>query len=826
LSVVSRLIEKIRELLLGESRKEFLAIKMRHAKDFISALPKGNILQFSCLCLILLTAVLIRLMPLRWGFFLSEFDPYFQYRMTDYVVKNGFQAWFSWHDDMSWYPVGRDVFKSAYISLPFTAALLYMFLSGIGANVTVFQVCVVFPVIMAAATCIVIYFFGKDLWSRSVGLLSALFMALNTSHISRTSLGFFDDETIGIFTMILLFMFYLRAISPDRSLRSCLFYSIFSGLALSYLSLGWGAFRYTMALIAMYSLVLVILRRYSHRLLVAYTTTIGLQLLVASQHPYLSWLPKEWSTMAVVGVFLILCTSELLTYVKTLRAKLGSSFCFLAAILVGLVILWNQGFILNPTAMMKFWSVVNPSGRIAMPLVESVAEHRPATWASLFYEIGILAFLATFGFFFVIRRFRQNDIFLALLGLSSLYFAGSMVRLTLILGPAVAILAAITVVELGKPSIDILREAVIFPKRKIRVATRIGREFGAVILLILIIAIMPTFNKTVSGAYSPATIATSSMPVVPRGGEEQRYQDWLETLVWMRENLPARAVVASWWDYGYWITAIAERRSLADNGTINATQIGLIARMFLSNETGAIAVLKKFDVTHVAIFVTWASTKEGQVSFYGFGEDSKWYWMARIGNGTRFQDEQVKFFEKRAGEEVEYTRKILVGDKVVSEESIADKKGLKDTTVLGMLMWQGMATSGVKTSEYFRLVFTSSNYFVFVYEVQYPESTAISCLLSNTTIARNQTVTISGRITGAITDRIGSATAHLLYSLDYGTSWYPLADVRTTPEGKYEYRWTPEAATYLIQAKWDGIRGKFMGATSPYQTLKVIAPGT
>ena len=44
--------------------------------------------------------------------------------------------------------------------------------------------------------------------------------------------------------------------------------------------------------------------------------------------------------------------------------------------------------------------------------------------------------------------------------------------------------------------------------------------------------------------------------------------DWPDAMLWLKENTPKDAVVAAWWDYGYWISTLSERKSLADNATI------------------------------------------------------------------------------------------------------------------------------------------------------------------------------------------------------------------------------------------------------------------
>ncbi len=52
-------------------------------------------------------------------------------------------------------------------------------------------------------------------------------------------------------------------------------------------------------------------------------------------------------------------------------------------------------------------------------------------------------------------------------------------------------------------------------------------------------------------------------------GSESRVaanNDWYDGLTWIRDNTPEDAVVMSWWDYGYWILDVAERKPVVDGG--------------------------------------------------------------------------------------------------------------------------------------------------------------------------------------------------------------------------------------------------------------------
>jgi dolichyl-diphosphooligosaccharide--protein glycosyltransferase len=67
--------------------------------------------------------------------------------------------------------------------------------------------------------------------------------------------------------------------------------------------------------------------------------------------------------------------------------------------------------------------------------------------------------------------------------------------------------------------------------------------------------------------------------------------DWSDAMQWLKENTPEDAVIASWWDYGYWISTLAERKTLADNATLIDWQIRKIAAMYMSTPDHAWHIL-------------------------------------------------------------------------------------------------------------------------------------------------------------------------------------------------------------------------------------------
>jgi len=432
-------MSRIRELLSREKisgafgRLGKLRVKVSHA----------TILEFSLLMLILVIAFTVRLLPMRWGYFISEFDPYYQYRLTKDMVENGFFHWTTWQDQMSWWPWGRNVAVTSFPGLAMAAASLYTVFNALGIPMTpaysgnplaadpVYNFVVIFPVIMATLTVLAMYFFGKDIGGREVGLFSAFFLALNGSYIGRTSLGFFDDETVGVFSIIVFSLFFLRAIERERSTRGNLVYSVLAGLALGYLFTAWGASRYPVGISLLFVVVLLLLRRYSTRLLITYSITYAIALFIAINVPHLYGISflLEATNIAVLGVFVLLCIFEVSQHIKTTRTKYLFVLSFAILGIAGFLALSWLGYI-QPLEG-RYRSIINPFERFSSPILVSVQEHRPAAWGTLYYDLGLGILFIPVGFYFAAQNPTNRNIYLILLGLTSIYFASTFVRLTL-----------------------------------------------------------------------------------------------------------------------------------------------------------------------------------------------------------------------------------------------------------------------------------------------------------------------------------------------------------------------------------------------------------
>jgi dolichyl-diphosphooligosaccharide--protein glycosyltransferase len=107
-----------------------------------------------------------------------------------------------------------------------------------------------------------------------------------------------------------------------------------------------------------------------------------------------------------------------------------------------------------------------------------------------------------------------------------------------------------------------------------------------------------------------------------RDGTKVTVDDYRQAYWWLRDNTPDDARVMAWWDYGYQISGIANRTTIADGNTWNHEHIATLGRCLTAPEKDAHRIVR-----HLADYVLiWTG---------GGGDDlAKSPHMARIGNSV------------------------------------------------------------------------------------------------------------------------------------------------------------------------------------------------
>jgi dolichyl-diphosphooligosaccharide--protein glycosyltransferase len=600
-------------------------------------ISRGSILIFLAMVLIFFAALIIRINPLLDAQpVVRAFDPWFQLKATEYIVENGYAAFFSWYDDATWVPWGRDMPTTTYIGVPFTSTFLYFAANSLGISVDFVFVSLVLPALMGSLTVIVSFFLGRELYNNTVGLLSALFMAFIPAFIQRTIAGFYDNECIGVFAITLTMFFFIRSLkngSPS--------YAIAAGISLAYLLGSWGAGDYLVALLALYAFAMLLFGRYNTRLLVSYLPTITLGLFLSFLVPRNGFKGlTSFTNLAAIGVAGLLVTYEIWTRLQSYREATAAAMApHVKPLLLGLVTsvtgaiayflyassnelsitIYNS----NPIVLLgrKFLSVINPFFRLDQRIFASVAEHLPSPWSSFYNTLYMLIFFFPLGLYFLFKRGRDEDWLLVLYGVTTVYFTGSMIRLSLILALGVSLLAAVAVNGILAPFSKIVTQQSVFERRRFRMSSSLTSEHA--IAAYVFVGLLLSINILLGVSYTTKQVGNPEFAPFPISKGAGR-TDWQTTMSYIKNVLPATSIIASWWDYGYWINTAGGAQTIVDNATVNSTQIALMGYALMSlNLTESLRTFKIWNTTHVLVY--WGHRHPG----FG-GDDGKWPWMVRI----------------------------------------------------------------------------------------------------------------------------------------------------------------------------------------------------
>ncbi|MFX1481799.1 MAG: STT3 domain-containing protein [Promethearchaeota archaeon] len=699
-------------------------------------ISRGSVMLFITILLIFITALVLRLEPLiDTQPIVRAFDPWFQLRVTDYITDHGYSAFYTWYDYSTWVPFGRDMARTTYVGVPFTSSFFYFLLNGLGIEVDVLTVSIILPAFMGALTTIIAFLLGREISNNTVGLLSGLFMAFIPAFLTRTVAGFYDNECIGVFAIVLTSYLFIRSLK-----RGSLLAGVGAGVSLGYLLVSWGAAEFMLGLLALYAALMLVMGRYSKRLLSTFLITISLGIFIGNLIPRNTFADlTNFTYLAPIGVGGLLVAYEMWLRVEGYRETTASALApHLKPILVGLIapiigivayLLYAGGTALeinpynsNPIVRLgaKFLTVINPFTRLDQRILASVAEHLPSPWGSFYNTLLILIFFFPLGMYFAFKRGHDEDWFILLYGLTSVYFAGSMIRLGLILAPGVSVLAAIATYNILSPFAKVVTQKSVFERRRFRMSSSLTSEHA--LTAFAFVGLLLSVNIILGVQYVSFQVGNPEFAQAPLSSTGQA-TDWQTAMTYIRNNLPSTSVIASWWDYGYWINSASDAKTIVDNATFNSTQIALMGYALMSlNLTDSLRTFKLWNATHVLVYFGHR--------YSGFGGDEgKWPWMVRIAEdhlGSAVIDDATYLGENDATLEPFYQStlfKLLVYGEP-KDENEAGGMGLSDTRIsLDRVLWQDTAWTDhmpVTLHGAFEPPYFSSSYgTVKIYEINY-----------------------------------------------------------------------------------------------------------
>ena len=415
----------------------------------------GSFARVAVLAIAAYFAYDIRLFAVReYGRIIHEFDPWFNFRATQYLADNGWKKFSTWFDYMSWYPLGRPVGTTIYPGMQVTAVSIYNTLKALGSSyaMSLNDVCVFFPAWFGAvATMLVAFLTAECSGSANSAVIAALVMSVVPAHTMRSVAGGYDNESLAVTAMCLTFFVWCRSLRNERSW----WIGALAGLAYVYMVAAWGGYTFVLNMVGLHAATLVLVGQYSPSLHRAYSLFWIIGTLGAIQFPVVGLAPvKSLEQLGPAFVFLgmqVLAGAERLvksagaTGAEAWRIRINVYAGAAAAACLAIAALAPTGHFGPLSVRVK--GLFKMHTRTGNPLVDSVAEHQPGTpdayWRYLHYSYHV----APLGFVVSAAHYAKtrdaSALFLPLYALTAYYFANRMVRLIIFLGPIASSLTGV-----------------------------------------------------------------------------------------------------------------------------------------------------------------------------------------------------------------------------------------------------------------------------------------------------------------------------------------------------------------------------------------------
>ena len=447
--------------------------------------------------------------------YLLGIDPYYYYRQTEYVLKNGFpgtsvKTGMLW-DDYRLAPLGREAEWNFH---HWFAAWWHRFLNLFGdfsLMFTFFYVGTVF----SALTVIPGFLIGRRITGNNAGgFFAAMLLAVSVFFVSRTTGESSDTDVYAVFFPVLIAWLFLEAMSAHNK-KSKLIWISLAGLMTGVFAFAWTGWWF-IATFVVATLGLNIIYKLSLKLL---------------EHKKLS---------------LALKSSELLSQFYILFTYLLSGSLF-----VSLFTSVNQFIrvVLGPFKFLKLKAVA--VGTYWPNIRTTVAELNVASFNNVLEQLGgkwflALAILVVIALLFIKNKNGKREaypsIFIAIWVVSALFATTKGVRFILQATPIFAIaVGSLLGLVWGYGSYWISKEI-----KLNSIATKI-----ILFILLSLLLIQP-----IKEGHSQAFNSVSSMN-----------DGWYGALTKIKQETPQDIIITSWWDFGHWFKAIADRPVTFDGGT-------------------------------------------------------------------------------------------------------------------------------------------------------------------------------------------------------------------------------------------------------------------
>jgi len=536
-------------------------------------------------------------------YYLSGPDPYYNMRLVDetlYGEHAGAYPYYAENDPLLNYPIGRTGRRPP---------LLNMMAIGFGRFLTPFmdEVDAVgysmqfVPALFGALLVFPVYFIGKTLFNKKAALIGAMFIALIPIHISSghgSAYSLFDHDSFNLLLFFLTFLFLIKGIKERNPTKSVLF-SLLAGVPLAALSMTWVGAQFLYAVIAVYAIIQMLIDIFTSKIEPAVFRSASITLLSG----YLISFPVVvWAKLGGFGVSLplFLCLGVvgfgILYYILGSRKipwtlSLPGIFCIGG---IGLIFLYfiedliTSFKALSPLTSLS--SILFGSGIYGNKVDLTIAEANTYQISQTVMSFGpAIYWIAWAGLIFLMYYYykdkqRRDFLFIIVVFLIYMWLTSTAGRFLNDMVPLVAILGGwVTWIIADKINYRQMLRNIRSAGggfHGLRKGIKILHIFGIVFIALMVIfpnaylafdAAIPAVKKNEMFVFEFGENSTIELPYGAYGLGFYKERYWTDAYNWLASqdthipNPIDRPAYISWWDYGFYESAIGAHPTVADN---------------------------------------------------------------------------------------------------------------------------------------------------------------------------------------------------------------------------------------------------------------------
>jgi asparagine N-glycosylation enzyme membrane subunit Stt3 len=715
-----QITKKIKEL-FKETDKEDSIDLSKQREELIKFMKTDKIYYILLLPILVLGwFVRTRNLPLLQGKYLLGLDPYAFFRYSQEIFETGTLVT---HDMMRYVPWGYTL-RMDYKFMSYVLTYCYKIIHIFVPSMSQIEWHIIYPPVITIISFVFFFLFVREMFDSKVALLATAFLSVIPTYIYRTGAGFADHEALAMLFMFIAFWLFSLMWKSENKIKSILFGALAGALTTATYFSWPGGYRFLVVSLALFGIMATLFTKLEKTQVIGYVafvaSFVGFSALGFQNITFI----KEIENLALLFSVAILIANKIKPIQtimhdveKLLPYKVPTSLLILAALaLVGLVVGWILGLIdisviigklLHPGGTSRFaftvsenqqpyftggngwwygfsWTfllaffgsiymIVNMfkslkvglsvAGSYAIFIIififgrfspdakyDKIASFSSSTYLGWFALFAITLF-ALYLYYYNKDKKKFSDIFNIHWGLMLTFIwflftaiiARGAVRTIFAFAPAVAIVASYFVVNLTR---DLFKHN--------------NLEKGLAIMLI-IFTIFCIYNNSVQ-----ATMMNSNSGSGLPG-------QWEDSMTWIRDNTAEDAVIAHWWDYGYWTQTIGERATVLDGG--NAMQWD--------------HAMGRYGLTHNNLQETFEYFKTHKVTHLLISEEeiSKYHAFSTIGSDENFDRRSTiaTFTLKEEKELRDSTEYVYQGGWGLDQDMIIGMRVLPRGTPLGAI---------------------------------------------------------------------------------------------------------------------------------------------